>query len=204
MKIINNIIQNVLTALYQPFWAALLMAFSSMFIYLYAKEHHWNIFNVLSNSLRIWWNEFQSSSSFRRNFLLVFYSIMILFRTLLNRQIWFDPLGDIMGGWSLYTEEGTLTTESIENFMLFMPFTISLLWVFYNKLFDHEIRFKKVLLISFKVVGTLSLSIEVLQVLIHVGTFQLSDLFYNTLGGMLGGVIYWILYRSKLIGNSIE
>lgn len=39
MQIIGNIIHNVLEALYQPFWAAVLMVFISMFVYLYAKEH---------------------------------------------------------------------------------------------------------------------------------------------------------------------
>ena len=197
MQITSNIIRNVLTALYQPFWVAVLMAFSSMFLYLYAKDHHWKISNFISNIIKVWWKEFRSSSSFRRIFLLIFYTTMILFRTLLNRQIWFDPLGKIMGGWSLYAEDGTLTTESIENFMLFIPFTILFLWALRTKLFGNEVRLKKVLLYSFKVVGTFSLSIEFLQVLIHVGTFQLSDLCYNTLGGMIGGCIYWCMYKWK-------
>ena len=37
--IITNIIKEVLTALYQPFGAAVLMAFVSMFVFLYAREH---------------------------------------------------------------------------------------------------------------------------------------------------------------------
>ena len=39
--IITNIIKEVLTALYQPFGAAVLMAFVSMFVFLYAREHGW-------------------------------------------------------------------------------------------------------------------------------------------------------------------
>ncbi len=50
---------------------------------------------------------------------LVFYSTMILFRTILNRDIWFDPLGDVMGKWGLHNADGTLCTEPIENFMLY-------------------------------------------------------------------------------------
>lgn len=196
-QIISNIIRNVVTALYQPFWAAMVMAFSSMFVYLYAKEHQWKIGDFFGNTIKVWRNEFCSSSSFRRTFLLVFYTTMILFRTLLNRQIWFDPLGKIMDGWTLFAEDGTLTTESIENVMLFVPFAILLLWALRTKLFGNEVRLKKVLWTSFKVIGTFSLSIEFLQVLLHVGTFQLSDLCYNTLGGMFGGGIYWILYRWK-------
>ena len=35
-----------------------------------------------------------------------------------------------------------------------------------------------------------SISIEMLQLLMRLGTFQLSDIFYNTVGGMLGGLMY--------------
>ena len=30
-----------------------------------------------------------------------------------------------------------------------------------------------------------------------VGTFQLSDIFYNTVGGVLGGVCYWGIIKIK-------
>ena len=40
-NIIRNIIKNVLTALYQPFGAAVLLAFVAMFVFIYAKEHNW-------------------------------------------------------------------------------------------------------------------------------------------------------------------
>ena len=113
MQIISNIIRNVLTALYQPFWAALLLACISMFVYLYGKEHQWKIQNVIPRMIKTWWSGFKSSLTFRRTFLLVFYTTMILFRTILNREIWFDPLGKIMGGWGLYNAEGELTTEAI-------------------------------------------------------------------------------------------
>lgn len=59
-NIISNIIRNVLTALYQPFWAAILIAFSSMFIYLYAKEYQWKIGDFFRKTIKLWWNEFRS------------------------------------------------------------------------------------------------------------------------------------------------
>lgn len=196
-NVINNIIRSVLTALYQPFWAAILLATVSMFIFLYAKEHGWNINNFLPNVLRVWWNEFRQSRTFRRAFLLVFYTTMILFRTILNREIWFDSLGKIMEGWGLYDANGELTTEAIENFMLFVPFTILLLWTFRKQLLGKIVSLKNVIWISIKVVGIFSLVIEFLQVLIHVGTFQLSDLFYNTLGGVCGGAIYYYWFKIR-------
>ena len=94
--IITNIIKEVLTALYQPFGAAVLMAFVSMFVFLYAREHGWKKGCLIKNIFGTWFRNFKESSTFRRAFLLVFYSTMILFRTILNRDIWFDPLGDVM------------------------------------------------------------------------------------------------------------
>ncbi|RHO82085.1 VanZ family protein [Ruminococcus sp. AF42-9BH] len=42
-----------------------------------------------------------------------------------------------------------------------------------------------------------SFIIEFLQLLFHLGTFQISDLCYNTLGGTIGGVIYFVSYKLK-------
>ena len=39
--------------------------------------------------------------------------------------------------------------------------------------------------------------IEILQLLLRLGTFQLSDIFYNTVGGVLGGMCYWGIIKSK-------
>ena len=123
---------------------------------------------------------------------------MILLRTVLNREIWFDPLGKIFGGWGLY-EEGQFTTESIENFMLFVPFSILLLWTFQKELLDESenIRFGKTVWEATKVVAVFSFLIEFTQLLFHLGTFQISDLVYNTLGGAVGGVIYYLGYCRK-------
>lgn len=42
-----------------------------------------------------------------------------------------------------------------------------------------------------------SLTIEFLQLFLRLGTFQLSDLCYNTLGGAIGGVLYWMGWKVK-------
>ena len=38
--------------------------------------------------------------------------------------------------------------------------------------------------------GIETMLIEMLQLLLRLGTFQVSDIVYNTLGGMLGGLCY--------------
>lgn len=195
-EIFGKIIYNVLSALYQPFWAAVLLAFLFMFLYLYAKEHKWKKSSFIQNMLITWWREFKNSVSFRRTFLLAFYTAMILLRTVLNREIWFDPLGKLFGGWGLY-EDDQFTTEAIENFMLFIPFSILLLWAFHKELLgqEKELEFGKTVWQVTKVVAIFSFIIEFVQLLFHLGTFQISDLTYNTLGGALGGIVYCTGYK---------
>lgn len=196
IEIFNKIFYSVLLALYQPFWNAILLAFLVMFLYLYAKEHEWKKNNLLRNMFATWWETFKISSNFRRTFLLAFYTAMILLKTVLNRAIWPDPLEKILGGWGLY-ENGQFTTESIENFILFVPFSSLLLWAFQKELLGEskKIWFGKTVWQVTKIVAVFSFMIEFAQLLFHLGTFQISDLTYNTLGGAVGGVIYCIGYK---------
>ncbi|HCK2437593.1 TPA: VanZ family protein, partial [Enterococcus faecium] len=53
-------------------------------------------------------------------------------------------------------------------------------------------RFWKNLSEIIKFVFLCSCLIEFLQLFLHIETFQLSDLFYNTLGGGISGVIYYL------------
>ena len=53
--------------------------------------------------------------------------------TLLNRDLWMNPLSNVMGGWSIWeTVNGKkkLTTECIENVIMMMPFSATLIWTF--------------------------------------------------------------------------
>ena len=56
---------------------------------------------------------------------------------------------------------------------------------------------KKILWYSGKIAFIFSISIEMLQLFLRLGTFQLSDLFYNTVGGMIGGLMYYGIAKAK-------
>lgn len=191
IEIIKRIIENVLTALYQPFGFSVIMAVLIMFFYMFMKEYGWRVI------VKRWLNEFKTSCIFRRIFFLVFYTAMILFRTLLNRNMWTNPVSNTIGIWGIYNENGDLTTEAIENLALFIPFTVLLLWCFCEKIVGESVKLLTTLWKSVLVVFLFSLAIEFSQLFFRLGTFQLSDLFYNTLGGLIGGMIYWIGYRVK-------
>ena len=101
-----------------------------------------------------------------------------------------NPLSDVMGGWGIWETvngERQLTTECIENVIMMVPFTSIVLWTFGEKIGNGR---KKLLWYSGKIAFGFSVSIEMLQLLLRLGTFQLSDIFYNTVGGVVGGVCY--------------
>ena len=107
-----------------------------------------------------------------------------------------------MGGWWIWhtAADGTVTlmTECFENIALMLPFTALLLWTVAEKIFcGRKITFERCVWISTKTAFLFSLAIEFLQLFLRLGTFQLSDLFYNTLGGALGGMIYWICWKIR-------
>lgn len=183
---ILRIVNNVLTVLYEQTGFSLLVAILFMYLVMYAQEHGWK------NSLRAWWSKFVLEQSFRRMFLFAFYVAMFLFRTLLNREIWSNPLIDVMGGWLLWNEKGELTTEAIENVLLFIPIIYLLYANFHNKLFSEKKSLRFIVLKSIAISFGISSSIEFCQLFFRLGTFQFADVFYNTLGGCVGGIIYWI------------
>ena len=134
--IITKILTNILTALYEPFGFSLLLSFLATFFYLYAYEPQ-NAGKGWKSAIVTWYQNFKESVFFRKLFLLAFVTSMILFRTLLNRNLWMNPLSDVMGGWGIWetvNEERQLTTECIENVIMMVPFTGMVMWTFQEKL----------------------------------------------------------------------
>ena len=196
VEIITKIITNILTALYEPFGFSLLLSFLAMFFYLYAYEPSaagkgWK------SAILTWYQKIKESVFFRKLFFLAFVTSRILFRTLLNRQLWMNPLSDVMGGWGIWKTvngEQKLTTECIENVIMMVPFSAVVMWTFEEKLGNG---WKKILRQSGKIAFIFSVSIEMLQLLLRLGTFQLSDIFYNTVGGVLGGLMYYAVMKVR-------
>ena len=102
-----------------------------------------------------------------------------------------------MGGWGIWeTENGEqmLTTECIENVIMMVPFSTEVLWTFGEKIGNC---WKKILWQSGKIAFIFSISIEMMQLFLRLGTFQLSDIFYNTVGGMIGGLMYCAVMKAR-------
>ena len=77
---------------------------------------------------------------------------------------------------------------------MMVPFSAVVLWTFGEKI---ENSLKKILWQSGKIAFIFSISIEMLQLLLRLGTFQLSDIFYNTVGGALGGLLYYVAMKAR-------
>lgn len=103
----------------------------------------------------------------------------------------------VMGGWGIWETvngEQKLTTECIENVIMMVPFSAVVMWTFEEKIGNG---WKKILWYSGKIAFIFSVSIEMLQLLLRLGTFQLSDIFYNTVGGVLGGLMYCVAMKAR-------
>ena len=206
-EIIKSVIASVLTALYQPFWFSLILSVLFMYVWKFYGSIGTQIGELgIKAAIKDWLSWFKSDANFRRMFSLTFYTVMILFRTLLNRNMWANPISNVLGVWGLYqtnssTGERVLTTEAIENLALFIPFAILLLWHFHDVFFKKHITLLKAIWVSTKSIFIFSFIIEFLQLFLRVGTWQLSDLFYNTLVGFIGGLIYRIGWGIKHRGE---
>lgn len=77
-----------------------------------------------------------------------------------------------------------MSVDCFGNMIMLMPMVALGMWTF-PAWFQKKGYVKG----SFLVAGGTSLMIETLQLLLRVGTFQFSDLVYNTAGGVLVGVV---------------
>ena len=190
MEYVVKIIADVLAVLYQTAGASLLLAVLVMCVYMLGRKQG------TGPVVRAWIRNFRTSGWFRRHFFLTFYTGMMLFRTILCRSIWGNPLEHVLGIWGL-SNDGKIYTENFENLILFLPFIVLLLWAGEEKEHFKEKSIQDVLILSFKVSFLFSLGIEFCQLFFKLGTFQLTDLFFNTVGGLLGGIWYWGFDRAR-------
>lgn len=130
-------------------------------------------------------------------FLFIFFTFAPFFVTVVQRECVYAPLSNVLDGWSFYNSQtGKFDFLAIGNIFLITPSTVLLCIIF----LDEKPIFKIILessLFSF----LYSLLIELNQLIFSKGTFQLSDIVYNTLGGLIGALIYLAV---KLIINKIK
>lgn len=190
-EMLKKVITDILTTLYEPFWFALLSALLLTIAYMYCYEPE-GAGKGFKPMMLAWLGKFKKDEHFRELFFWLFLTVIILFRTLLNRKLWANPLSNVMEGWQFIDDKGNVVVDSIENIIMLIPWTWLLIAVRNKK---NAVR--RPVMYAVKSGFLFSISIEMLQLILRLGTFQLSDICYNTLGGMIGGVMFWITMRIK-------
>lgn len=83
----------------------------------------------------------------------------------------------------------------IGNVVVFMPWGFLLpIWI------PGKIRWYHIILYSF----SFTFCIETMQLISHVGVFDVDDLIMNTIGGVAGWIIYKILNTVRLLGRRLR
>lgn len=171
-----------------PFIAAILLTMVLTVILIIVKKHTKRSINISP-----------------RKTLFVFISFMyfceLFYITLFSRAgIHTDALSDVFGEWTIFDGETLIfmNVRPILNIVLFIPFCI-IIFSFANKILQKSFTEKKEVLYSIPLSFLLSMFIELMQLIFSLGTFQLSDLTYNTVGGLIGALIY--ISAKKFISN---
>ena len=185
MSYVGKVIQDLLTMVYKYAGISLIVSILFMTVWQMAENITWKeLWKNLLKQLKqkIW----------QKRLLMILYVVFVLQRTVFNRSPWGNPLENVIGFWGLMID-GTPNYEMFENILLFLP----LYPLFMTSGLDKNVTcLGKMRQIGLLVVPfAVSLAIEMIQLSLRTGTFQLSDLAYNTLGGFIGGLIYRGYYR---------
>ncbi|MDE6154872.1 MAG: VanZ family protein, partial [Eubacterium sp.] len=124
--------------------------------------------------------------------LTAFYFSELFYTTLLYRiGTKTDALANVFGEWSIYDGETSMyiNPKPILNVILFLPICIAV-FSFIKQVCNKTYSDKRILIYTALFSFSASLIIELIQLIFSIGTFQISDLVYNTVGGIIGAVIY--------------
>ena len=149
---------------------AILLFIFVVLSYLYVREHKKNTINRIRLLLKQRWVS-----------LLMLYFSYLLLSTVFARNIT-NPL-QFVTDQVVFQNDHRLDAEIIQNILLFIPYTFLIL-----QSFKLEEPFKLSLIVSL----CTTVIIEIVQLVFWLGAFQLSDIIYNTVGGIVGYLIWRI------------
>ena len=189
---VHEFLQTVLLSLYVIFFPSAVLTILGMFVYMYGKEKGWKTI------INKWIENFRENRHFRIVLGFVFYTAMIAEKTLLGRSIWKKPMGDLMGFFWLYENKIPRLVENIQNLLLFAPYMIFVFYLFGDRIFKNRKRTLGLILFKAMIISfAMSMGIELCQLFFKLGNVQLSDICANTLSGVIGGFIYWIIEKIR-------
>lgn len=103
--------------------------------------------------------------------------------------------------WIFLVKDTWSKVQAVENILFFIPFSFFLVLAFFsNKNITKLNLFKKIIKFSF----LLSLFIELTQLLLTLGTFQVSDIVYNIIGGFIGYILVVLVDCINKLKNKLK
>lgn len=132
-------------------------------------------------------DKFIKESNYKWKILFYTYLYFILDKSLLNRSKGMKNSFEFAfkRDWLFLVKDTWSRVQAVSNILFFIPFSCFFTLAFVERENINLKSFKKIIKSSF----LLSLFIELTQLLLTIGTFQLSDIVYNTLGGMIGYIL---------------
>lgn len=117
---------------------------------------------------------------------VIYLSVMLII-TFLSRESGSNTGADfkLFSTWGINKRNNAYV---VENVLLFLPFGFLSGWAFESM--------RNILCCTF-LGAAVSVGIECLQLVTRRGFFQIDDILTNTLGALIGGLIFWILTRRK-------
>lgn len=188
--VIEKMITDVLSSVYSPFGFAVLLAFLFMFFYMEFEK------KGFAATVKKWYENFKEDRHFRQIFWLAIYVGIMLVQNFYNKNLWMNPLSEPLGGWWIYNEKGELKTGEVINLLLYIPFII-LLFRAEKEILFRNMTFINVMKKAFVITLLCSVLTELVQLLFRLQYVRLSDVVYNVIGGILGGLIFYISQRKK-------
>lgn len=179
-----TLIKDIISTTYNSAANGLIIAIFLTAVITYIKEH----------SL----SKYINKLNHRQNRIVLYfiaYIYMIFYKTVFSRPNSYKPFSKVWGGWKIpiYEYTGISHESLIGNTLLFIIFSILLILSF-GHLFKNN---KSILLYCTGFSFILSIFIELCQIVLKRGTFQISDLVYNTLGGLIGAGIYILIQKKR-------
>lgn len=173
--------------------ATILSSFLFMFFFMYVEQLG------LRKTIQVCLMRIKKDRYYRLVLILAVCVFFILYNTVFCRRMIENPLANIIGKSVLIDSNGKVNTDGISNILLFIPYGGSLYYYLYAGLSqkDKGIALKLI----YKVVKEsviFSFVVEVIQLVFSIGTFQISDICYNAIGGLFGGIIFMIVNILKI------
>ena len=132
--------------------------------------------------------KFAKESNYKWKILFYTYLYFILKKSLLDRSKGMKNSLEFAfkKDWIFLVKDTWSKVQAVENILFFIPFSFFLILAFFsNKSITKLNLLKKIIKFSF----LLSLFIELTQLFLTLGTFQVSDIVYNIIGGIIGYIL---------------